>query len=277
MAHRIDLIAYLRRIGFMGAPRADLACLREIVACHATTIAFENLNPLLGLPVELELAAIEEKMVRHGRGGYCFEHNRLLAEMLLELGFDVTALAARVLWNQPPDAITARSHMLLRVDIDGKPWLVDVGFGGLTLTGALELSADIEQPTPHEVFRLVEAGGDWRMQARLRGEWKTLYRFDLQRQQPIDYQAANYYLSTHPSSHFVRNLVAARADRGRRLALLNAEFSVHGVDGETQRRLLRGADEIIEVLEREFLLTLPANLELAARLAALPESHRSQR
>jgi N-hydroxyarylamine O-acetyltransferase len=114
------------------------------------------------------------------------------------------------------------------------------------------------------------------MQARLRGEWKTLYRFDLQRQHPIDYQAANYYLSTHPSSHFVRNLIAARAEPGRRLALLNAELSVHAVDGETQRRSLRSADEIVEVLEREFLLTLPAHPELVARLTALAQAHRPQ-
>ncbi|HMC14438.1 MAG TPA: arylamine N-acetyltransferase [Albitalea sp.] len=275
MAHRIDLTAYLRRIGFMGAARADLECLRGLVGCHVATIPFENLNPLLGLPVDLEPAAIEEKLVRHGRGGYCFEHNLLFAEVLLELGFDVTALAARVVWNQPSDAITARSHMLLRVDIDRKPWLVDVGFGGLTLTGAVQLAADIEQATPHEVFRLVEVDGDWRMQARLRGEWKTLYCFDLQRQHPIDFQAANYYLSTHPSSRFVRNLIAARAAPGRRLALLNAEFAVHSLDGDTQRRALRSDDEITEVLEREFLLTLPAHPELAARLAALTQLQRA--
>ena len=268
MAHRIDLSAYLRRIGFSGTPRADLACLRELAACHAASIPFENLNPLLGLPVDLDPAVIEEKLVRHGRGGYCFEHNRLLAEVLQQLGFEVTALAARVLWNQPEHTITARSHMLLRIDIDATPWLVDVGFGGLTLTGALQLAADVEQATPHEAFRLVRPDDDWRMQARLRGEWKTLYRFDLQRQHPIDYQAANYYLSTHPSSHFVRNLIAARAAPGRRLALLNAEFAVHSVEGESQWRTLESADEIVEVLEREFLVTLPPHPELAARLAA---------
>jgi N-hydroxyarylamine O-acetyltransferase len=153
--------------------------------------------------------------------------------------------------------------------VGGAAWLVDVGFGGLTLTGALRLVAGVEQQTPHEPFRLLEVDGNWRMQARLRGEWKTLYRFDLQPQLAIDYEAANYFLATHPSSHFVRNLIAARAAPQRRLALLNADFTIHPLNGETQRRSLRSTDEIIDVLEREFGLTLPPHPELAARLGAL--------
>ena len=269
MPQHLDLPAYFRRIGFDATPRADPASLHRLAACHAAAIAFENLNPLLGLPVLLDLPAVEDKLLRQGRGGYCFEHNRLLAEVLRELGFDVTELAARVLWNQPEDAITSRSHMLMRGDVDGAAWIVDVGFGGITLTGALRLVADVEQQTPHEPYRLLEADGNWRMQACLRGEWKTLYRFDLQPQLAIDYEAANYFLSTHPSSHFVRNLIAARAAPQRRLALLNNEFTVHPLNGESQRRSLHHADEIIDVLEREFGLTLPPHPELPARLGAL--------
>ena len=56
-------------------------------------------------------------------------------------------LAARVIWNQPEGQVTPRSHMLLHVDLDGQPHIVDVGFGGLTLTGVLRLAPDVEQPT----------------------------------------------------------------------------------------------------------------------------------
>jgi N-hydroxyarylamine O-acetyltransferase len=269
MQHRLDLPAYLERIAFAGAPRADIASLNRLAANHAAEIAFENLNPLLGLPIPLDLAAVEDKLVRQRRGGYCFEHNRLLAAALREIGFEVTELAARVLWNQPEDAVTARSHMLLRVDLDGAAWIVDVGFGGLTLTGALRLQPDIAQATPHERFRLVESSGDWRMQAQLRDEWKTLYRFDLHPQLAIDYEAANYYLSTSPASHFTTGLVVARAAPLCRLALRNTEFTRHPLGGEPQRRTLTSADEIIQLLEREFLIALPPHPQLAARLAAL--------
>lgn len=270
MRDSIDLGGYLRRIGLLSAESPDLQTLRALVAAHAATIPFENLNPFLGLPVDLELAAVERKLVQDGRGGYCFEQNLLLGEALRAIGFEVTNLAARVLWNQPADAITARSHMLLRVELEDRSWLVDVGFGGMTLTGVLQLEQRLEQVTPHEPFRLLECDGDWYMQARLPAGWKTLYRFDLQQQYPIDYLASNYFLSTHPDSHFVTGLTAARAEPGRRLALRNREFALHTANGETTRRMLRSATEIREVLENDFLIRLPPHPELDRRLDSLP-------
>jgi N-hydroxyarylamine O-acetyltransferase len=271
MRDSIDLGAYLRRIGLPSADAPDLPTLRALVAAHAAAIPFENLNPMLGLPVDLELAAIERKLVRDGRGGYCFEQNLLLGEALRAIGFEVTNLAARVLWDQPEGAITARSHMLLRVELEGCSWLADVGFGGMTLTGVLQLEQRLEQATPHEPFRLLVCEGDWYTQARLPAGWKTLYRFDLQQQYPIDYRASNYFLSTHPDSHFVSGLTAARAVPGCRLALRNREFALHTTNGETTRRMLRSATQIREVLEDEFLIRLPLHPELDPRLDSLPE------
>ena len=248
----------------------DLATLRALVAAHVAAIPYENINPFLGLPVDLGLAAVERKLVHDRRGGYCFEQNLLLGEALRAIGFDVTNLAARVLWNQPEDAITARSHMLLRVELEDRSWLVDVGFGGMTLTGALQLKPRMEQATPHEPFRLLVCEGDWYMQSRLPAGWKTLYRFDLQLQYPIDYRASNYFLSTHPDSHFVTGLTAARAEPGRRLALRNREFASYPTHGESTRRTLRSATEILQVLENEFLIRLPVHPELDHRLDSLP-------
>jgi N-hydroxyarylamine O-acetyltransferase len=265
----IDVGAYLARIGWSGPLSPDLDTLRAIVARHAAAIPFENLDPFLGRPVDLDAAALERKLVHGGRGGYCFEQNLLLAHVLVSLGFEVGLLAARVLWNRPDDAITARSHMLLRVELDGT-LLVDVGFGGPTPTGVLRLEPDVEQATPHEPFRLLRAGEDWRMQACLRDQWRTLYRFDLQRQYPIDYQASSYYLSTHPASHFVTGLVAARAEPGRRLALRGRELAIHELGCDTARRALSGAREIMDVLEREFGIALPDRDALERRLAQLP-------
>jgi N-hydroxyarylamine O-acetyltransferase len=108
------------------------------------------------------------------------------------------------------------------------------------------------------------------MQACLRGEWRTLYRFDLQRQYPIDYEASSYYLSTHPASGFVTGLVAARSEPGRRIALRGRELAIHELGGDTARRALSGAREIMDVLEREFRIALPDPGALERRLAALP-------
>lgn len=266
----MKLDAYLNRIGWTGPVAPDLATLRSLPGHHAAAIPFENLSPFLGLPVDIGFASVERKLVHEGRGGYCFEHNLLMAEALRTIGFaSVEGLAARVMWNRPAEAITPQTHMLLRVELDGESWLVDVGFGGLTLTGALRLVSDVEQATPHETFRLIETGFEWRMEARVGGQWRALYRFDLLPRHPIDYELANYYVATHPSSHFTFNLMAARAAPDQRLALMNADFAVHHRDGGTQRRRLGSAAEICDVLQRDFAVRLPAHPGIGARLEEL--------
>ncbi|HEY1015468.1 MAG TPA: arylamine N-acetyltransferase [Herpetosiphonaceae bacterium] len=252
-----DLDAYCERIGYAGERAATPAALAGIVARQAAAIPFENLNPLLGLPVALDLAAVAEKLVAQGRGGYCFEHNRLLWAALEALGFAVSGLAARVVWNAPEGAVTPRGHMLLRVDLGGQTLIADTGFGGLTLTAPLALEPGIEQPTPHEPFRLEAAEAGYVLQAQVGGAWKPLYAFDLQRQHPVDYIAANWYLSTHPQSHFVTGLMAARPDDGRRHALRNNQLTTHYVNGDQARSVLGSAGELRQALEDVFLIRLP--------------------
>lgn len=271
MHDSIDLDAYLRRIGWRGGVAVDLASLRGLATAHVAAIAFENLTPLLGLPVPLDTPALERKLVHDGRGGYCFEQNLLFAAVLRTIGFEVSGLIARVLWQHPEDAVTAQSHMLLRVELDGASWLADVGFGNQVLTGALRLQADVEQPTGHEPFRLVERDGEWRMQSCVRGQWFTLYRFDLRRCEMVDYVVANHYVSTHAASRFPRYLIAARTTSDRRLSLLNREFTVRRLGQEPERHTLDGVAAIRHVLEHEFLLRLPPGEALDRRLGQLPD------
>ena len=268
----IDLQAYLERIGLRQPVAPDLQTLRTIITAHVATIPFENLDPFLGISPELDIASVQRKLVHDGRGGYCFEQNRLLSDALRAIGFQVTDLAARVLWGQPEDAITARTHMLLRVEVEGKLWLADCGFGGNTPTGPLQLVADVEQATPHESFRLIRRDdGDWRLQLFAADAWQTLYRFNLQPHYPADYRVSNYWTSTNPDSHFVTGLTAARAPAGRRLALRNRQFTEHVAGGTSTRRSLTTAAEIRNVLQSEFLIRWPQNPKLDERLARLPE------
>jgi len=270
MTCAIDLPAYLRRIGFEGAARPDAATLRALAAAHVAAIPFENLDPFLGIPIALELPRLERKLVEFGRGGYCFEQNFVFREALRAIGYPVQGLIARVLWQRDEHDITAQSHMLLRVEIDGESWLADVGFGGMVLPGALRLVPELEQATTHEPYRLLERDGVWRMQALVRGQWLTLYRFDLQPKEDVDYVVANHYSSTFPESHFLHGLNIARTAPARRLTLRNRDFAVHTLGGETVRRSLVDTDEILDVLEREFLLRLPQVTHLRARIEALP-------
>jgi N-hydroxyarylamine O-acetyltransferase len=96
-----DLDTYFERIGFRHELSPTLEVLQQLHSRHPVAIAFENLSPFLGLEVKLDIASLQDKLIRKGRGGYCFEHNLLFSHILTALGFEVKGLAARVLWNMP--------------------------------------------------------------------------------------------------------------------------------------------------------------------------------
>jgi N-hydroxyarylamine O-acetyltransferase len=268
----LDLDAYFGRIGYADGRRPTLATLQAIQLHHTQAIPFENVDPLLRRPVLLDLPSLERKLLRDRRGGYCFEQNLLFSHVLKALGFHVTGHAARVLWNAPEGVLKARTHMLLRIELEGGSYLADVGFGVLTPTAPLRLEPDSVQSTPHESFRLARAAGGFVMQARVDGLWKSLYVFDLQEQLQPDYEVVNWYLSNHPDSRFVNELMVARPAPGRRITLRNLEFRVHYIDGGSERRSIRGGAALRAILENVFDLTLPEAPELDAALARLAAS-----
>jgi N-hydroxyarylamine O-acetyltransferase len=261
-----DLDAYLDRIGYRGPHTPTLDTLEAVHALHPAAIPFENLNPLVGWPLALDVESLQAKMVAGGRGGWCFEHNTLLRHALQGLGFSVTSLAARVVWNTPPGSpVGARQHMLLRVDLGGLPYLADVGFGGNVLTAPLRLETHIEQATPHEPHRLMPIENGLVLEASVKGEWKPFYRFTLEPQFPADYEVSNWYLCHHPSSFFRQLLICARVKPEGRYALLNNRLAIHRKNG-TEERNLADAAALRSCLETDFGLRLPDSPELTASL-----------
>lgn len=269
----IDLDAYFRRIGYAGERVPTLETLRAVHLRHAETIPFENLNPLLKWPVRLDPSSLEQKLVRDRRGGYCFEQNQLFRLVLEALGFRVAGLIARVLWYAPdPDAVTPRTHMVLRVEVEGGAFLADVGFGSQTLTGPIRLIPDVAQDTPHGPFRLRPLGTEFVTESEIRGEWKPLYRFDLSEPPAIDYEVSNWYTSTCPQSRLATELIVARPAPGRRYVLRDNELGMHTREG-TERRTLATAAELRAALTDVFGVALPDAPELDAvleRVAAKP-------
>lgn len=256
LPHMIDLDAYFRRVGYAGPRTATLETLRALHALHPAAIAFENLDPLLGVRVHLDPPSVERKLVQAGRGGYCFEQNGLFALALASLGFKITGLAARVYVNTEPGRIR-RSHMLLKVDLPEGPYIADVGFGAWALSGPLMLLDTSEQATPHGPCRVVPAGEYFDVQTMVEGQWTILYRFMLEEQSPADYEVSNWYCSTHPNSGFTTQIMVARLPAGKRLGMLNNRFSIHHSDGRTERHELTRVGEITDVLENEFAIRLP--------------------
>jgi N-hydroxyarylamine O-acetyltransferase len=265
-----DLDTYLQRIGHTGACSTTLETLTAIHHAHACGIAFENLDPWLGVPVHLDPVAVQNKLVKSQRGGFCYEHNALLGAALRALGFSITDLAARVLWNMPAEMIRPRTHMLLMVDLNSHRYVVDAGFGGMTLTAPLSLDLIAPQATPHGPFRLQPTTTDRMLQAEVAGEWKPVYRFDLQPQLRSDYDMASWYLCHHPDSMFRQLLMAARPGPAGRHVLRDRQLTLHRLDGSNETRTLTTSAELREALKGIFGIDLSAVTGLDEHFDRLP-------
>ncbi|MBI3407336.1 MAG: arylamine N-acetyltransferase [Planctomycetes bacterium] len=250
----LDLDGYLARIGYDGAlePTADV--LRGLHFAHACSVPFENLDIQLGRPILLDLPSLQDKLVRRRRGGYCFEQNSLMAAVLERLGFEVTALAARVRFGAA--SLLPRTHMILKVRAGAKFFLADVGFGAEALLMPQPWVLGREVAVGHRTFRLLSDGPATVLQSRRAGEWHDLYAFTEEPQHPVDFEVANYYTSTYPASRFVVTLIAQRATPKARFVLRNREFTIMEGDQTTTRELASN-EELLAVLADPIGLDFP--------------------
>lgn len=284
-----DTAAYLTRIGHqaqtipgaLGTPsqtggpspqvEPTLDTLHALVAAHNRSIPFENLDPVLGIPVvDLGVEALTNKMVRRRRGGYCYEHNGLIGYMLEHLGYGVDRLAGRVVWMKEADApLPAQTHNLLAVTVPGVDgrFLVDVGFGGQTMSSPIRLEAGPVQQTRHEPYRLVGAD-TLRLEAQVRGQWQALYTFTTEPRPRIDLEVGSWYVSTYPKSNFVVGLTAALITDDARWNLRGRNLAVHA-NGGTEKTRLNSAAEVLEQLTGRFGIDLTGLGDVEARVGQL--------
>jgi N-hydroxyarylamine O-acetyltransferase len=254
---RLDLDAYLVRIGLDGAPPPSPKGLRRIHRAHALSIPFENVDVILGRGVRLDMEALQGKLVTRRRGGYCYEHNLLFSAALERLGLGVVRLSARV--RMGSEHIRPHSHMLMRVDAGGTDWLADVGFGGEGLIDPIPFADGAVTHTEggwnHALSR--EDENTWVLRSLHPDGWFDLYAFTLEPQHRVDYEVYNHYISTYPRSPFVTGLIAQRSAPDRRLTLNELRLVESEPDGtETVTDL--DADALADTLRDRFGIPLDA-------------------
>jgi N-hydroxyarylamine O-acetyltransferase len=259
----LDLAAYFERIEYSGRARNDVTTLRLLHIAHATHIPFENIDVLLGVPIRLDPAGLQAKLVDARRGGYCFEQNSLFAAVLEQLGFDVHRLQARVRFGT--ERILPLTHMLLEVAAEGHQFLCDVGFGAW---GLLEPKWMVEGENRQFAwnYRLLRDGAVWTLQAVINGDWQNLYSFTREPHPAVDYEPANYYVSHHPDSRFVQTLTAQLPLPDVRYLLNNRELFISR-DGTTTTRTIADVAELMSLLKEHFLLDVPPGPWLPQSLA----------
>jgi N-hydroxyarylamine O-acetyltransferase len=260
---QLDFDASAERIGFRGTSAVSNDTLEGIVLAHCLRIPFENLDIHLGNPIDLDPARVFEKLVLRRRGGYCFEQNGLLLEVLRTLGFTVRPVAARVFSETTLEK--PRTHMALFVEVGARTFLVDVGFGNANPLAPLPFEPGRERDLHGEAYRITEI--PWTGKAlgappafdletkKPDGSWKPLYRISLEEQRHADFVMASWFCSAHPDSPFVRRKLVALPEVGTRRVMLDRELEVRR-GGVSEKKTIEGDDAYRAVLREIFTIDL---------------------
>ncbi|GAA1385446.1 arylamine N-acetyltransferase [Kitasatospora putterlickiae] len=264
----VDLDKYFARIGWDGERAPTPATLRSLQHAHLLAVPFENIDVVVGTVPSLDVGDLEAKIVRGGRGGYCFEHNTLFAAVLERLGFGVARHTGRVRIGARPGEIRPRTHLVLAVRVpgtDGPRLLVDVGFGSVdALLEPLPMIPGLTRDGRGRRHRLVleepeETDGPvpvWVLQVRSGDGWRELVSFTLDPAPAPDINLANWYVATHPRSPFRRLFVQRTLPAGH-LALDGTRLTRTAHDGTVTVEEVDGERGVREVLEAEFGIVPP--------------------
>jgi N-hydroxyarylamine O-acetyltransferase len=249
-----NVTAYLLRIGYRGRPQPNIESLRRLHRKHLLSIPFENLDINLGRPIILGQDAFYEKIIKHQRGGFCYELNGSFAELLNKLGFKVSMLSARVAGKNggfSPEF----DHMTLLVALEGR-WLADVGFGDL-FTEPKRLDYSGPQTDNGRVYRITRRAGG-RLLSRWNAEknlWEPQYLFSLRPRRLENFVRRCRYQQTSPNSHFRKGRVCTQLIPNGRATLTDTKFIVT----RGRRRIERpvnGREEFDRLLRKWFGVSL---------------------
>jgi N-hydroxyarylamine O-acetyltransferase len=237
---RLDLAAYLDRLGV--TPRSPSRAFLDVLhETHVRTFTFDNIDVLLEQHPGVRLAAVQEKFVGRGRGGYCFEHVVLFAAATQRLGFDVERRLGRV--GDP--AVAGRTHCVAVIAVDGERWLADPGFG-LSLLRPIRLAdvgSDEYAGWSYRLRAVPEGPGRaWRLERRRDGEWEAMHAHDELPVRPVDLDMGHHFTSTWPDSHFRRMLMVTRHLPDRHLTVTHQTVTVRRPGQPTEHRKLRDGE-----------------------------------
>jgi N-hydroxyarylamine O-acetyltransferase len=262
LEERLDIASYFSRIGYDGAPAADLDTLRQIQRAHLTHIPYENLDVQLGRHVTLDPEDAFAKLVTGGRGGWCYEMNGLFGRMLEAIGFRVTVMTGAVM-RAERGASAIGNHLVLAVHLE-ELYLVDVGLGD----------------GPSEPIPLREGSyrQGWRTLGleRLPDGWWRFHNarhalapsFDFQHQ-PADWAVLRqrcHWQQTNPDSRFVQNAICLRHGSNSIVALIGRVLKTMDEQGTTDH-LIGSAEEYTETLTAVFGIRLAEAASLWPRIS----------
>lgn len=238
----MDIKAYFHRIG-LELPETvtpDSQLLRRLHLAHCTTVPYENLDMLRGVPTSLEEEALFQKIVEQGRGGLCFELNGSFGNLLRALGYKVTDYAARYLRGET--TLPMRRHRVMRVEATDGVWLCDVGIGEICQREPIAMVEGLVQEQFGETYKLEKEDFlGWVLYDLYKGGWRKFYSFTEEPQLLADFIAPNFYCEKHPDSPFNKQeMFAVKTLEGRKT-----------LDGHVYKEFKNGEVLVTELTDAE--------------------------
>ncbi len=252
----VDKNAYLTRIGYQGDTKPTLENLIALHRHQAFGIPFDNFDVRLRGDVSLDKEYIFDKLVYQGRGGYCYEMNGLFADALQYFGYQVQYLTSRPMlgyFEKRP-----KTHMILKVDIEGESYICDHGFTGMSLIEPLKLEDGVEAEQYGFAFKMLTVGDDlYQLQSKQGGNWVSLFEFDLQEQLYIDFTVPNFFNVSSPDSICTRKIIASIYTPNGRIHMLDNVLRYRGGD-EDKDVEISSAQHLGEILQGTYKISLTA-------------------
>ena len=270
-ARGVAVAGYLARLGAsdVGPPSAE--ALAALQARHLERVVFENLEIQRGRPTTIDYGESAERIVNHGRGGYCFHLNGAFGLLLEALGYEVTRRRGTV--QPPPETPAGRYLNHLVVLVHGLPtsghaegtWWAEVGFGeGSFRPLALRAGTERDAHTTYELRPSPVYAGGWRLVQEAAGS-ADIIDIDVEEPQAAELAAAHERLSTSPESRFVRT-ATFQLRHAHGADILRARTLTRVERGAARTRLLADEGEWVSALADVFGLEL-ADVEAAERRA----------
>ncbi len=274
MYNKQQLIEIFNRIGLSYADglAADYDTLAAVQYGFQKKVPYENLDIIRRFPLSLDYDKLYEKIILNHRGGYCFEINGFLGEVLRSLGFGVTEYMARYLRGETE--IPVRRHRVLGVAAsDGKRYICDAGIGQAAFRYPLLMEENSHSAQFGEEYRVTkEPFFGWMISDFHKGEWRRFYSFTEEEQLNIDYIMPSFWCENAPESPFISaEMFSIKTDDGR-ITLDSNVFHVFSGDTVVEKYL--SEEEVREVYGKYFGLEYDA--ATAAKIKRYTEGGRKK-
>jgi len=251
----MDIRAYLKRIDYDGVIYTDLPTLHSLQQHHVFGIPFETLDIHNHIPIILQLDSLYQKVVLDRRGGYCYELNTLFHRLLAISGFKVHMVAGRLLHGHGYGR--EFEHMALIVELEGKKWLVDVGYGDFSLR-PLAVEPGAIQSDGRTFYQIVDKiyvdGKEYLGVAKWNDSKQTFkieYIFTLTPRNLHEFAEMNHFHQTSRESHFARSLICSLPTPEGRISIINNKL-IRTSNGNKQVKQIVDEDHRDKILEKYF-------------------------